>query len=426
MTAPASSSPSSRAAVRIPRRRHGPDGAPEEAFRGVREPDGLVVDADPFSAAEDVTVDLLPRYYVALAQVRGNADRLALPPADPQRVVMTWSDGSLVVDKPDRADIAGALTDNGFTFDPDRDVLVLSGDDTAHQAASARAAGARLDELGIGVVLRHPQARPALGTASVAPPTPTVAARTEADDAPRRRTDLLRPGLRHHHPRPAYPLVVAIGGDPVRRASCRPPAVSTQPRAPAATTTVSCTTCRSSTSAMAPQPQPTPCFSPGTASISTLPEHPGRSRRRPAGGPPLPRPNRRACPCRRDRAGHRRRPGRDRRPGGGAAPAAGAVPDPHLGDVGRAPTRSRLDEGPADQLMETTSSLSNHARRITQIRNQAARHTRRPPLPERPSRLQPLGPAVCATAIAPTLGATLTWETVPTTKAPTSRSTARP
>ncbi|MFH9562424.1 hypothetical protein [Streptomyces globisporus] len=34
-----------------------------------------------------------------------------------------------------------------------------------------------------------------------------------------------------------------------------------------------------------------------------------------------------------------------------------------------------LDEGPADQLMEITSSLSNHARRITQIRNQAARHT---------------------------------------------------
>ncbi|MFI7364156.1 hypothetical protein ACIBO4_18670 [Streptomyces sp. NPDC050149] len=152
-----------------------PDDVPAEAFRGVREPDGLAVDADPFSAAEDVTVDLLPRYYVALTQVRDNADRLALPQADPQRVVMTWSDGSLVVDKPDRADIARALTDNGFTFDSARDVLVLSGDDTAHQAASARAAGARLDELGIGVVLRHPQARPAPGTASVAPPTPTVA-----------------------------------------------------------------------------------------------------------------------------------------------------------------------------------------------------------------------------------------------------------
>ncbi|KMS74101.1 hypothetical protein ACM01_15895 [Streptomyces viridochromogenes] len=32
-----------------------------------------------------------------------------------------------------------------------------------------------------------------------------------------------------------------------------------------------------------------------------------------------------------------------------------------------------LEEGPAEQLMETTSSLSDHARQITQIRNQAAR-----------------------------------------------------
>ncbi|MGZ2362103.1 hypothetical protein LRE75_36510 [Streptomyces sp. 372A] len=37
-----------------------------------------------------------------------------------------------------------------------------------------------------------------------------------------------------------------------------------------------------------------------------------------------------------------------------------------------------LDEEPADQLMEITSSLSDHARRITQIRNQAARHTPSP------------------------------------------------
>ncbi|WP_148083887.1 hypothetical protein [Streptomyces sp. 840.1] len=51
-----------------------------------------------------------------------------------------------------------------------------------------------------------------------------------------------------------------------------------------------------------------------------------------------------------------------------------------------------LDEGPADQLMKTTSSLSNHAQQITQIRNQAARHTRQPPLPERASRLQPPRP----------------------------------
>ncbi|MEV3950090.1 hypothetical protein AB0K57_20900 [Streptomyces halstedii] len=151
-----------------------PNEVPDKAFSGVREPDGLVVEADPFSAAADVTLDLLPRYYVALAQARGNADELALRQTDPRRVVMTWSDGSLVVDKPDRLDIARVLTENGFAFDPDRNVYVLSGDDTNEQAASARAAGARLSTLGVGVQLRHPQARPALGTAPAAPP-PTAA-----------------------------------------------------------------------------------------------------------------------------------------------------------------------------------------------------------------------------------------------------------
>ncbi|MEU0305361.1 hypothetical protein [Streptomyces cyaneofuscatus] len=151
-----------------------PDEVPDEAFSGVREPDGIVVDADPFSAAADVTLDLLPRYYIALAQVRGNADELALRLADPLRVVMTLSDGSLVVDKPDRLDIAQVLTENGFAYDPDRDVYVLSGDDTNEQAACAQAAGARLSTLGVSVQLRPPQARPALGTAPAAPP-PTVA-----------------------------------------------------------------------------------------------------------------------------------------------------------------------------------------------------------------------------------------------------------
>lgn len=53
-----------------------PTDAPDEAFRGVREPDGIAVDADPFSAAEDIHYDLLPRYDKALAQVRANAARL--------------------------------------------------------------------------------------------------------------------------------------------------------------------------------------------------------------------------------------------------------------------------------------------------------------------------------------------------------------
>ncbi|MBA2950255.1 hypothetical protein [Streptomyces himalayensis] len=52
-----------------------------------------------------------------------------------------------------------------------------------------------------------------------------------------------------------------------------------------------------------------------------------------------------------------------------------------------------LDEEPADQLMETTSSLSNHARRITLIRDQAARRT--------PAHRAPSGPAAAPPSASP-------------------------
>ncbi|MER6305026.1 hypothetical protein [Streptomyces sp. NPDC001657] len=74
-----------------------PVDAPAEAFRGVREPEGIAVAADPFSAAEDITHDLLPRYDKAIAQVRSSAARLTAPQAaDPERVVMIWSGDALI------------------------------------------------------------------------------------------------------------------------------------------------------------------------------------------------------------------------------------------------------------------------------------------------------------------------------------------
>ncbi|NEC66996.1 hypothetical protein [Streptomyces sp. SID9727] len=151
-----------------------PADAPAEAFRGVREPDGIAIDADPFSAAEHLTFDLLPRYYVAAHQVFKNTEHLTREAPTEERLVMTWSDGALVVDEPDRADITRVLTDHGFVHDTARSVLVLPGDDTARQAASVRATGERLSALGIDTVLRHPQTRPALGTTPVAPPSPSV------------------------------------------------------------------------------------------------------------------------------------------------------------------------------------------------------------------------------------------------------------
>lgn len=153
-----------------------PADAPAEAFRGVREPDGIAVDADPFSAAEHLTFDLLPRYYVAVHHVFANAERLTPAPSDAQRLVMAWSDGALVVDKPERADVTQVLTDHGFVLDADRGVLTLSGDDTARQAASARAVGKRLSQLGISAYLGHPSARPAPGTTPATVPSAASAA----------------------------------------------------------------------------------------------------------------------------------------------------------------------------------------------------------------------------------------------------------
>ncbi|MEH0658493.1 hypothetical protein ACKI1I_17425 [Streptomyces turgidiscabies] len=154
-----------------------PNDLPVEAFRGVREPDGIAVDANPFRAAKHVRLRLLSHYDAALAQVRDNASRLDTARADAQRVVMTWSGEDLVVAKPERADIAQILTGAGFAFDADRNMFVLSDGDSFRVAASVRAAGDRLSELGVGVLLSRSSGRPAPDTAlAQAPAAPAPAA----------------------------------------------------------------------------------------------------------------------------------------------------------------------------------------------------------------------------------------------------------
>ncbi|MET9812405.1 hypothetical protein [Streptomyces sp. NPDC006355] len=148
-----------------------PEDLPVEAFRGVREPDGIAVDEDPFRAAKHVSLRLLPRYEKALAQAQDNASRLAAARAGTQaRVVLTWSGEDLVTAKPDRDDIAKALTEHGFIFDEARNLFVLSDGDSAQVAASVRAVGHRLSELGVGVLLSRPPGRPAPDTAPAQPP----------------------------------------------------------------------------------------------------------------------------------------------------------------------------------------------------------------------------------------------------------------
>ncbi|WP_043267074.1 hypothetical protein [Streptomyces sp. CT34] len=145
-----------------------------EAFRTVREPDGIAVPDNPVQAAEDIVTDLLPRYDKALAQVHDNAARLT-PTPPPELVVITLVGRDFHVAKPERADAAQILADNGCIYDKDQDAFVLPGEDTAAQAQAVQAAAAQLDRLGIGVSVRLPQTKPAPGTAPVAAPAPAAA-----------------------------------------------------------------------------------------------------------------------------------------------------------------------------------------------------------------------------------------------------------
>ncbi|MGW4200334.1 hypothetical protein [Streptomyces sp. NPDC004726] len=141
-----------------------PASLPPEAFRGVREPDGIAVPADPFAAADAVTTGLLPRYQAAFAQVQDNAARLD----SRTPVTLTWVGPDLHAHA-DSTTMAAILTEHGFSPSGAGQTLVLRGDDTALQARAVRAVGARLATLGIHLALRHPATRPGLDTTIVAP-----------------------------------------------------------------------------------------------------------------------------------------------------------------------------------------------------------------------------------------------------------------
>ncbi|MFF5488556.1 hypothetical protein [Streptomyces virginiae] len=155
-----------------------PAGVAPEAYAGVHEPDGIAVPADAERAARAVTADLLPRYDIALAQVRHNAMNppQTEPGAQQEQVVMTWlEDGSLAAVTTTRPS-AEVLLAEGFVWESAAKAYVLGGDDTRAQAHAVRAAGARLARLGVATVLRA-AARPA---AEATRPTPQPGARTTA------------------------------------------------------------------------------------------------------------------------------------------------------------------------------------------------------------------------------------------------------
>lgn len=153
-----------------------PRNLPDEAYRGVREPNGMAVTDDPFEAAERVTGYLLHRYETALAQVRYKAVG-NVQPSRPDHVVLTWQqDGSLAtVEVSENA--AGILTANGFVRDGAA-VYRLSGDDTALQGRATRDIGPQLAEHGITTTIQHPPGR-------VTPPAVTAPATRMAPVTPR-------------------------------------------------------------------------------------------------------------------------------------------------------------------------------------------------------------------------------------------------
>ncbi|MFF4767441.1 hypothetical protein ACFY1V_13090 [Streptomyces sp. NPDC001255] len=146
---------------------------PVEAYAGVSEPNGVVLDGeDPFSGATLIDRDLLPRYDRALSRVRDNARDQGL--IQDMILTMVWeADGSLRAETTSDA-AAQVLLASGFTKAENASgVYQLNGDDTAVQARAVRNAGRQLAQLGIDTNLSGYRSSPP----PVASPAPSSAAR---------------------------------------------------------------------------------------------------------------------------------------------------------------------------------------------------------------------------------------------------------
>ncbi|MFJ6438646.1 hypothetical protein [Streptomyces sp. NPDC091416] len=157
----------------------GPRALPDEAYRAVRDPNGVALTDDPFLSAETVSGDLLARYDTALAQVRHNAIG-GVQPSQPDRVVLTWQPDGSVATAPIGEAATTVLVANGFVQDQQTGIHRLSGDDTLAQANALRSVGPQLEALGIGTGLQHPSGRTAPKAIMPAAQPPSPAARPAA------------------------------------------------------------------------------------------------------------------------------------------------------------------------------------------------------------------------------------------------------
>ncbi|MFD5308591.1 hypothetical protein [Streptomyces ardesiacus] len=149
-----------------------PRALPDEAYRGVPEPNGIALADDPFLSAEQVAGDLLIRYDRSLAQVRHNALD-GIQPSQPDRVVLTWQPDGSVATAPADDQPCTVLAAHGFVQDPHSGIYRLSSDDSQAQARALREIGPQLEALGIGTALQHPAGRHAPTSAPASmPPAP--------------------------------------------------------------------------------------------------------------------------------------------------------------------------------------------------------------------------------------------------------------
>ncbi|OII62144.1 hypothetical protein BJP40_03840 [Streptomyces sp. CC53] len=164
-----------------------PAGFQPHHFRGVPEPNGIMVSADPVRAAAAVSRRLLPRYASAVEAVRAQArlrpdppaHRLA-PPETAKAVTLTrYGDGILGTPYTSvPAEARDALYLSGFQYVPDQGAFLLpAGHGPVSTAVRIQVLAARLAQTGVGLNLRHAPTHPGSAAAVTASPAPATQAR---------------------------------------------------------------------------------------------------------------------------------------------------------------------------------------------------------------------------------------------------------
>ncbi|MFB9556868.1 hypothetical protein [Streptomyces roseoviridis] len=184
-----------------------PPGFQPHHFRGVPEPNGIAVSADPVRAAASISCRLLPRHARAVEAVRARARRRPDPPAHRQTAPETakavtltrYSDGVLgtpYASVPDEA--RDTLYVSGFQYVPDQGAFLLpAGYGPVATAVRIQVLAARLAQTGIGLNLRHAPTRSRAAAAVTAASAPAA----QANHAP---AGTAVPSTAGGGPRPAH------------------------------------------------------------------------------------------------------------------------------------------------------------------------------------------------------------------------------